>query len=211
MFTGLTFERFSGKISLSRHRIWLIRLALLYTADCKYASGDELMHLLGHFNWGVLLRRELLCLFEATYRFAARAKASRWRLWPVTEFELRAAASLIAFAHQDSKRPVDGRIYASDAAGASTDHHGGFGVCCRTVPPDDVWPHMAAAEKWRYCAEDLLDARATALGMPADDGSFYKRRPRHRASTDFEMIPYSCLVLAFIRTKFTAMHRLGLR
>ena len=62
-FTGLTFSRDTGRIALSRERMWKIRLALMEVATRKVASGDELQTLLGHYCWAALLRRPLLSIF----------------------------------------------------------------------------------------------------------------------------------------------------
>jgi hypothetical protein len=52
VFTGLCFERRSGRISLSTSRIWKLRLALLELLEVGWATGDQILRLLGHFTWG---------------------------------------------------------------------------------------------------------------------------------------------------------------
>ena len=73
-FTGLVFDEMRGRVGLSRRRMWRIRLSFLHVADRGSATGDELRVLLGHFTWGALVRRELLSIFSAAYRFATWAE-----------------------------------------------------------------------------------------------------------------------------------------
>ena len=73
LFTGLVFDRSSGRISVAASRIWHIRLALLHLVHCGYCSGDDLRQVLGHYNYAGILRRELLSVFHVTYRFLEKA------------------------------------------------------------------------------------------------------------------------------------------
>ncbi|CAK0791906.1 unnamed protein product, partial [Prorocentrum cordatum] len=165
-FTGLSFEVASGKIRLSRSRTWKLRLALLHTASRGWASGDELRHLLGHWCWAAILRRELLSVFAQTYRYIALAGSRRWRLWPCVEAELRRAAALVCFALVDAKRPYSTVVTASDASGASRHDFGGYGAMETDWDLESVRAAAGQAEKWRWCVSDAIAARAQTLGLP---------------------------------------------
>ena len=105
-FTGLSFARESGLISLSPSRLWKVRLALLAVASAPSISGTEMLQIIGHFNWAVLLRRPLLSILSCSYKFAERAGERRWRIWSSVRAELRQAAALVVFARYDSRRAV---------------------------------------------------------------------------------------------------------
>ncbi|CAK0842468.1 unnamed protein product, partial [Prorocentrum cordatum] len=119
-FTGITFERRSGRAGISPGRMCKIRLALLFVADSRSATGGEIFSLLGHFTWAAPLRRPLLSIFQQAYVFARVAGRRRLRLWSRVELELRQAAALLVFAFSDSKRPNITFVYASDASRGQT-------------------------------------------------------------------------------------------
>ncbi|CAK0857433.1 unnamed protein product, partial [Prorocentrum cordatum] len=154
-FTGMLFDRASGRISLSRERIWRLRAVLLFAAGQRYLTGRQMRRLVGHYTGSATLRRELLSAFSGVYAWAERAGDKRWRLWPSAERELRQAAALVAFTFVDPKRPLHG-----DA--------GGHGVVTQEWPTEKVRRCCGHAEKWRYGVQGLVAARAAALGSPAD-------------------------------------------
>ncbi|CAK0867614.1 unnamed protein product, partial [Prorocentrum cordatum] len=164
-FTVLVFDEARGRVGLSRWRMRRIRLSLLHVADRGSATGDEMRVLLGHFTWGALVRRELLSIFSATYRFASWAGGRRRRLWSAAEAELRIAAALVVFSYVDCRRQPDPVALATDACGATDADAGGFGVVSRAWGPLDVGRACSQAERWRYRVSEAVAARARALGL----------------------------------------------
>ncbi|CAK0807986.1 unnamed protein product, partial [Prorocentrum cordatum] len=164
-FTGLTFERSSGIISLSTRRLWKIRLGLLELCRQGWCTGVQLRRVLGHLTWAFLLKRELLSILSSAFRFCEMAGEQRWRLWSCVTRELRIAAALLPFAAVDTKRPFDPCAMASDASGATEFDFGGFGVCERAWDSEAVRAVASRAERWRYCVEDAICAREQSLGL----------------------------------------------
>ncbi|CAK0886869.1 unnamed protein product, partial [Prorocentrum cordatum] len=186
-FTGLTFERSSGIISLSTRRLWKIRLGLLELCRQGWRTGVQMRRVLGHLTWAFLLKRELLCILSSAFRFCEMAGEQRWRLWSCVTRELRIAAALLPFAAVDTKRPFDPWVMASDASGATEFDFGGFGVCERAWGSEAVRAVASRAEKWRYCVEDAICAREQSLGL-APQGPSKPRVSQVRARrgvTDF--------------------------
>ncbi|CAK0801273.1 unnamed protein product, partial [Prorocentrum cordatum] len=169
-FAGMVFDRTSGRISLSRERIWRLRAALLFAADQRYLTGRQMRRLVGHYTWSATLRRELLGVFSV-YAWAEKAGDGRWRLWPSAEREIRQAAALVAFAFA--------------APGAGLDDAGG-GVVTQEWPVEKVRRCRGHAEKWHYGAQGLVAARAAALGSPADPSSPRPTAESGERTTDFE-------------------------
>ena len=182
-FTGLHFDVESGKISLGRERLWRLRLGLLYAADQRHITGDDLRRLVGHFTWAALVRRELLAIFDSVYRFADRAGSRRWRMWPSVELELRRAAALVCFCFVDPKRSLASDIYATDASGSSGTDAGGYGVMSRGSEADVVQRLACQAERWRYNVMDAITARCHMLGVEAPRA--YGTRVARRGESDF--------------------------
>eukprot|EP00959_Pyramimonas_sp_CCMP1952_P084323 1763712-Pyramimonas_sp.AAC.1 len=88
-FTGMTLDRATGRISVGHRRCWKVRLAIAALLDDGYASGKLLHRIVGHFIWSAILRRCLLSIPQAIYRFIDFAGGSRIRLWPAVIKELR--------------------------------------------------------------------------------------------------------------------------
>ncbi|CAK0909111.1 unnamed protein product, partial [Prorocentrum cordatum] len=191
-FTGLIFEKGSGRISLSRSRIWRIRRAFQFAAEADKLTGVQMRMLLGHYTWAAMLRRPLLSVFAACYSFAEKAGDMAWRPWATVRHELRLGAALVAMAFVDLRRPVAATALATDASGgarqgrslapdlappglesATAGDHGGFGVVSREVPRCAVAAALQLSEKWRFKTLDFLGARASALGLK-EEQKFYE-------------------------------------
>ncbi|CAK0838344.1 unnamed protein product [Prorocentrum cordatum] len=186
-FTRLIFEKGSGRISLSRSRIWRIRRAFQYAAEADKLTGVQMRMLLGHYTWAAMLRRPLLSVFAACYSFAEKAGDMAWRPWATVRRELRLGAALAAMAFVDLRRPVAATVLATDASGgarqvcsidpdlappglepAAARDCGGFGVVSREVSRCAVAAALQLSEKWRLKTLDFLGARASALGLRDD-------------------------------------------
>ena len=80
---------------MSRRRAWRLRLAILEVLRRRALDGLRMRRLLGHFTWCAMLRRELLAIPSACYRFVTVAGGAPMRLWPSVERELRWMAALV--------------------------------------------------------------------------------------------------------------------
>ena len=128
LFTGLVFDRGSGRISLAKPKMWRLRLALLAAADLPYISGTELHRLIGHYTWLRMVRCDLLCAFTAAYAFIQKAQNQRRRIWGTVRYELRHASALVFFAFVDTRRPFCPDVCCSDAQGPDHVDDGGYAV-----------------------------------------------------------------------------------
>ena len=90
----------------------------------------------------------------------------------------------------DARREIDDVPMATDASGPNSRDIGGFGVTEQKWERERVWQCMAHCEKWRYTFEELIDARAAALGLDTEhDDQLYTGRPRARkGTTDFKAL-----------------------
>ncbi|CAK0870032.1 unnamed protein product, partial [Prorocentrum cordatum] len=191
--TGITFERRSGRVGISPGRMWKIRLALLFVADRRPATGGEFFSLLGRFTWAALLRRPHLSIFQQAYVFARIAGRRRLRLWSRVELELRRAAALLVFAFSDSKRPNSALAYASDASRGQSGSEGGYGVVGQTWADELVERTASSAEAWRCSVLDAIGARECALGYDPVAGAKVGRRQARAGSTSFEGVARSSI------------------
>ncbi|CAK0812350.1 unnamed protein product, partial [Prorocentrum cordatum] len=167
-FTGLNFDFETGRISVSKGRIWRLRLALLEVTERGYCSGDDMLSVLGHYTWAAILRRCLLSVFHSAYRFARAAGPRRWRLWPEVATECRVAAAPIACAYLDTKLEVDPVVLATDASTGTGDLEGtgfgGYAVTEKTWNQHDVWAAASCVERWRYKLGGAIEVNFEEIG-----------------------------------------------
>ena len=69
----------------------------------------------------------------------------------------------------DTRWPWCQDLYCSDASGGDSGGFGGFGVCKTTVGTNRAAELGRVSERWRYGAEELLQARRVALGILPQD------------------------------------------
>ena len=99
-------------------KFWRVAKALEYVlGDGVTPSGQELERLTGHVVAMVMLRRDLLSLFLATYQFIRQVGRRRAPLWPSVCRELRWSLALLPaiVAHSDHEwLPVAAAYDASE-------------------------------------------------------------------------------------------------
>ncbi|CAK0821853.1 unnamed protein product [Prorocentrum cordatum] len=163
-FTGIIFERRSGRVGVSPARMWKARLALLSVAD----------------------RRPLLSIFQQTYVFARVAGRRCPRPWGRVELELRQAAALVVFAFSDSKKPTSAFVYASGASWGQSGSAGGCGVVGQAWANELVERTAASAEARRCSVLGAIGAKECALGFGPVEGAKVGRHRARAGSTGFE-------------------------
>ncbi|CAK0804444.1 unnamed protein product [Prorocentrum cordatum] len=173
-FTGLDLRRASGRISVGHARCWKVRLALSHVLAVGRASGPEMHTLLGRYTWSAILRRRLLSLPRACYRFVDKAGPERVPLWCSVRRELKWMVPLLPLAYADAKRPWRECVAATDSEGANLIDNGGFGVVGELLGSEQARAWGLQQERWRFAVADAVQARAAALAAaaaPATAGS----------------------------------------
>ncbi|CAK0811879.1 unnamed protein product, partial [Prorocentrum cordatum] len=95
VFTGLEIDGASGIIRVRPDRLVRTRQAVLGLLKRGRASDGALSVLVGHCTWGMILRRDVLSIFNAVYRFMGAVGPHPGPLWPSVVRELSAAVALI--------------------------------------------------------------------------------------------------------------------
>lgn len=57
MFTGLTADRQNGRVSVSRKRLWRLRLAIDHALEANRMMGGQVRRIVGRITWRTVLRR----------------------------------------------------------------------------------------------------------------------------------------------------------
>ncbi|CAK0838468.1 unnamed protein product, partial [Prorocentrum cordatum] len=163
VFTGLEIDGASGIIRVRPDRLARTRQAVLGLLKRGRASAGALSVLVGHCTWGMILRRDVLSIFNAVYRFMGAVGPHPGPLWPSVVRELSAAVALIPLWSASTRSRWYSRVYASDASPY------GKGVCVKEVSPALSSEVGRVAERWRYRHGDAVLARSHALDVDGRD------------------------------------------
>ena len=153
----------SGIIRVRPDRLARTRQAVLGLLKRGRASAGALSVLVGHCTWGMILRRDVLSIFNAVYRFMGSVGPQPVPLWASVVRELSAAVALIPLWSASTRARWYPRVYASDASPF------GKGVCVKEVSPTLSSEVGRVAERWRYRYGDAVRARSHALDDAARD------------------------------------------
>ena len=115
-----------------------LRAALLWTTRRRRVHVPTLARLVGIWVWGALLRRELLAICEAIFRFLEVFDGDTAVWWASARREVRLMAEAVAFMVADVGAPLANTVVATDAMGANHTDCGGFGVVAAVTAPDVV-------------------------------------------------------------------------
>ncbi|CAK0887949.1 unnamed protein product, partial [Prorocentrum cordatum] len=107
-------------------------------------SGKDLEVLAGHCAHAFLMRRELLCCFNAVCAFIARHRHERMPLWDVVRKELRWASHLVCFCWRDPSASVCPVAVSSDAS------EWGHGVTVLVGDKGDIVEAMKYSDRRRF-------------------------------------------------------------
>ena len=134
---------YEPKRSPARHRLpaeqgALLQDALRHLVPLAAVDVEVLRSLVGVWIWAVLLRRDLLCIPAAIFKFmdAYEGQVTRW--WASARREAACMASAMAGLYADLGSPLARVIFATDAMGAGEDSEadcGGFGIVAKDVEP----------------------------------------------------------------------------
>ncbi|CAK0911449.1 unnamed protein product [Prorocentrum cordatum] len=163
VFTGLEIDGASGIIRVRPDRLARTRQAVLGLLKRGRASAGALSVLVGHCTWGMILRRDVLSIFNAVYRFMGAVGPHPGPLWPSVVRELSAAVALIPLWSASTRSRWYSRVHASDASPY------GKGVCVKEVSPALSSEVGRVAERWRYRHGDAVLARSRALDVDGRD------------------------------------------
>ena len=76
-FLSLIFDRQRSRVSLSQEKLWKLCLSLLDAAVDKFFCDDELLQLITHLDWSILLRRPCSLVSPMLFHFTSLSNLSR--------------------------------------------------------------------------------------------------------------------------------------
>ena len=140
-----------------------IRAALRWLLRRRCVAGWELEVILGHCTFLALVRRELLCVFFACYRFIQKNYWERAELWRTVRDELEVFIGLMVFAFSPWWLSWAPQVHATDSSLY------GFGVSVSDWKPEEAAAvgRVLERRRWRLgggqAREHALEAAGYAL------------------------------------------------
>jgi len=124
------------RLEVPGEKVALITETLLWLALYPVVDTKLLRSVLGMWVWAATVRRELLSITSAVYKFIDTFWPARVPWWPSAREEVLHMAALTPFLVQKLFRPTPPILFATDAEGANEDDFGGFGVVGSAVQPN---------------------------------------------------------------------------
>ena len=116
----------------------LLRSALMFAVNQNLVSAAVLRSLLGMWIFGALLRRDLLSIPHAVFRFIEKNEDQVVNWWPVAREEVKAMAHVVPLMGCHVGAPILGWLFSTDAMGENDYDHGGFGIAVTELSDPEV-------------------------------------------------------------------------
>ena len=184
---GCTVDLKAKRTTVSSGRYWRIRRAIEWALKRGRLSGCALEALVGHLTFCGLVRRPVLSVLFAVYRFVRRHYLEVVPLWASVVEELKAFVGLMPLMFGDWGRQWNDLVFATDAS------ESGYGVASALWPREVVKATGRRPERSRYrwtgaerAREMPWQAPASRCARPPARGSRRSRRrtaPRAGRST----------------------------
>ena len=166
-FAGIEFDGILHTARVSRKRAWRLALAIRSLLAAQEVSGKTLEHVIGHFTWAALARRETLCLIQHCYSFIKSNYLKKAPLWDSVRKELLWAHHLLPLLEARLDLPWNSLVTCSDSSPY------GFGVVEKHIDVESVKSLGRQSERWRFKYEDATKARQHALDSALFDSGIH--------------------------------------
>lgn len=160
----------------------LLREALMYVASQSKVSVEVLRSLLGMWIFGSLLKRELLSIPHAVFRFIEAHEGLVVPWWHSARLEVRAMAHSTCLMSVHVGAPIQPWLFATDAMGANEIDWGGFGMAVTQVDEAEITALLRQGE-----AVGRAIARSDGTG-----GARYPEKPL-KPTVPFTLLPQALL------------------
>ena len=121
-----------------KRKMALLREALLFVVDQKEINVKVLHSLVGMWIFGALLRRDLLSIPHAVFRFIEEHAEETIKWWPVARDEVRAMAYVVPLMVCHVGSPILDWLFSTDAMGANETDYGGYGIAVARVTDVEI-------------------------------------------------------------------------
>lgn len=127
-----------AEFRLPEKKMTLLRSALLFVVNQKMVNVKTLHTLVGMWIFGALLRRDLLSVPHAVFRFIESHEDQTVDWWPVARDEVKAMAHVIPLMVCHVGSPILDWLFSTDAMGANEVDYGGYGIAVTQVNETEI-------------------------------------------------------------------------
>ena len=145
---GYNINQANARFTLPAKKLHQLSTVLFGLAAVTNIDVDVLRSVVGLYNFGAQLRRDLMSIPHAIYRMIDSCSGYVVKQWPSVQRELRSMASLLPLTWVDAGWKVSNTIFASDAMGAEAEglDVGGYGVVVSELSDSDCRNLLGAGE-----------------------------------------------------------------
>ena len=113
---GIMVHGQSGRVGMSIPKLQTLRASTLKLLDHGQCTGQQLAHIVGRWNWAMLIRRPAMSVFSAVYRFIECAHHRMFNLWPSVRRELWIVSHLAPLLYTNVRSHLSTSVIATDAS-----------------------------------------------------------------------------------------------
>ena len=133
---GYQFAADPPTLSVDPDRGALMQDSLAWLLEVPWVDIELLRGVVGVWIWGALLKRELLSIPHAVFKFMDQYEGRVVPWWPSARREVRVMQWLVPAMRADLGAPAARMVFSTDAEGDNFYDHGGFGVVAKLVEAD---------------------------------------------------------------------------
>ena len=134
---GYSVQRRPARVFYPSEKGILLESALRHLVGLAWVDTGVLRSILAIWVWGALLRRDLLCIPHAIFRFVIRGDGRVLHWWPSARSEAKLMAAVVGYMYADIGAPLSNVLFASDAMGSDdasvADDKGGWGLVAADI------------------------------------------------------------------------------
>ncbi len=143
---GFKVDQQQSRFSLPSEKLFLLHACLLELASARFIDVELLRCVVGVWCHGVQLRRDLLSIPFAVYRFLEVCEGLIVKPWRTVATELSLMAHTLALMFYDASLPISKVLMASDAMGAGSSDKGGYGIVATHISNSERSALLANSE-----------------------------------------------------------------
>ena len=170
---GYVAQRKPATFRLPGRKSSLLKVALMELASQRQVFTPVLRSLLGIWLFGGLLKRELLSVPHAVFRFIDQHEDTLARWWQSARREVVAMAHCVAFFELRLGAKLLPLLCATDAMGVNEHDYGGYGICITDLGQDETDELLTQSEAPGRVVSRLSDFE----GVASPDKPLFPTKP----------------------------------
>jgi hypothetical protein len=144
---GYRVTRSPPSLNLDVDKAWRLMESLRWLLRVSWVDVELLRAVTGTWLWGALLRRELLSIPHALFKFMERHEGRVTSWWPSVRREVKVMLQMVPTMCCDLSKPSAPLVFSSDAEGVNAEDFGGYGIVGVKASPEEAEEVIAAGTR----------------------------------------------------------------